>query len=1335
MQLIRKIATSQYNFMRSLKEPGLLVFLLISVFSLSAEPYYFRQYDVQDGLSNNIINCITQDHQGFIWIATRDGLNRFDGYSFRVFRNDPDDPQSIGNNSINHIATDKNGVIWVATSRGFYKYNDVDERFSLVPFSKDLHINHIHFDNDGDIWLTVNGRLVKYSESLGAYQTYTLPDNAAITSFCITPIGNIWVALSNGMLYEYHEETGDFTGYDLFERSSNYTSRGLTKISSDFTGNKIFIGTAAHGAKIFDVPSKTYKDILQDEVKKKELSIQGFLQHTDDELWMASESGLFIYSLETDSYLHIVKRPYDPYSISTNALYNFFKDQENGIWIGSYAGGLNYYSPFQPFQKYYAYPGANAMQGEIVHDICTDQYDNLWIATEDAGVNKLDAKSSKYINFQPNAGQQSITRFNIHGLVPDGDQLWVGAKNSIDVIDIPTNTVKKSYHLPDNCGIVIMKKLPNDTLLVGTTRGMFSYSKEIDDFRLLPKYPTDVRIQSILLDYEGVIWVGTNGKGVYYYDPDKDECMPFTLEPAPNFNDNIIGDIFEDSDKNLWFATFSGLKKYNRQTKEVVNYHTKNGMPSNTTFRIQQDKNSNLWISTTNGLVCLNPDNENLTTYTYDHGLITNQFNYNSSWMDDNGRMYFGMVKGMISFVPEEIKAVEEQAVVYFTKINLFDTPPGANIRAIPISSENKLELTYSQSTFSIDFSSLSYIAPQITKYAFQMEGLDNNWTYLPEGHTAHFTKLPPGKYRFLVKGTNASGIWNDNPTTLQITITPPWWISLTAQVVYLLLIGTVCAVLIFYFLQQNKRRIARSVKQFEDKKEKELYQAKIDFFISIAHEIRTPLTLITIPLEKVLNNKRIPEDAKSYLCTVEKNANRLLDLVNQLLDFRKTELDGYRLAFVKVDVVALLKYTCLQFEDAAAQQQLTFRLRTNVDKLEVYIDKEACTKIISNLLTNALKYAASVISISFVYDRDKGNFSIGVSNDGLQIPPEIREKIFEPFFRGKYSEHEAGTGLGLPLARSLAEMHRGSLILLDEEESPLITFKLTLSVSQPDSIEILSGNEVKAIDEDRFANHFDFVPTRPTILIVEDNDDMKDLIGRETSATYNILMASDGDEALILLHDYSIQLVVSDVMMPVMDGFTLLKKIKTDLEYSHIPVMMLTAKNTTQARLEGLELGADAYLEKPFSMDIMLAQIANLLNNRNSIRNFYFHSPIANMKSMAYSKADESFLEKLNDIILEHIADINLDVEMLAEQMNLSRPTLYRKINALSNLTPNDLIRITRLKRAAELILQGGMKIYEISDAVGFNSQSYFSRSFTKQFGMSPSEYARKTVDKIATD
>ncbi len=1306
---------------------GISLTLLISTLSLSAEPYYFRQYGVQDGLSNNIINCITQDHQGFIWIATRDGVNRFDGYSFRVFRNDPDDPKSIGNNSISHIATDKNGVIWVATSRGFYKYNDVDESFSLVPFSEDMRTNHIYFDSEGDIWLTVNGRLVKYSESLGAYQTYTLPDNAAITSFCITPIGNIWVALSNGMLYEYHEETGDFTGYDLFEHSSNYTLRGLTKISSDVTGNKIFIGTAAHGAKIFDVSSKTYKDILQEEVRKKELSIQGFLQYTDDELWMAGESGLFIYSLKEDSYLHIVKRPYDPYSISTNALYNFFKDQENGIWIGSYAGGISYYSPFQPFQKYYAYPGANAMQGEIVHDICTDQYGNLWIGTEDAGVNKLDAKTGRYVNFQPDAGKQSITRFNIHGLVPDGDQLWVGAKNSIDVIDIPNNTVKKSYNLPDNCTIVIMKKLPNDAIVVGTSRGMFSYSKETDDFRLLPKYPTDVRIQSILVDHEGIIWVGTNGKGVYYYDPDKDECKGFALEATPNFSDNIIGDIFEDSDKNLWFATFSGIKKYNRQTKEITRYHKKNGMPSNTTFRIQEDRNRNLWISTTNGLVCLDPRTESIMVYTQDHGLITNQFNYNSSWSDDHGRMYFGMVKGMISFVPEKIKPVEAQAVVYFTKISLFDGVPGANIRDIPISSANKIELAYDQSTFSIDFSSLSYIAPQITKYAFQMEGLDNNWTYLPDGHTAHFTKLPPGKYRFMVKGANASGIWNDTPTTLQITVNPPWWNSLTAQVIYLLLIGITCAVLIFYFLQQGRKRIARSMKQFEDKKEKELYQAKIDFFISIAHEIRTPLTLIKIPLEKVLNNQGIPEDAKSYLCTVEKNANRLLDLVNQLLDFRKTELDGYRLAFVKTDIVALLKYTCQQFEDTAAQQNLTFILHTNVDRLEVYIDKEACTKIISNLLSNALKYASSIISISFIYDQGEDNFSIEVSNDGQEIPTEIREKIFEPFFRGKYSEHESGTGLGLPLARSLAEMHRGSLVLFDDEESPLITFRLTLSVDQPDSIQMLGEREIRTIDDDKLVNHYDLDPARPTILIVEDNEDMKDLVCKEANATYNILTASNGDEALILLHDYSIQLVVSDVMMPVMDGFTLLKKIKTDLEYSHIPVMMLTAKNTTQARLEGLELGADAYLEKPFSMDILLAQIANLLSNRNNIRNFYFHSPIANMKSMAYSKADESFLEKLNDIILKHIADINLDVEMIAEQMNLSRPTLYRKINALSNLTPNDLIRITRLKRAAELILQGDMKIYEISEAVGFNSQSYFSRSFTKQFGMSPSEYVKK--------
>lgn len=1307
-----------------------IIILIIScnvVLHAADKPHYFKHYQVQHGLSNNIINCMLQDRSGFMWFGTRDGLNRFDGYSFRVFRDDADTPGSIGSSYVVSLAEDANGILWVGTYNGIFRYDGTDETFEQVPFTNDMRATNLNFGPDGDLWMFLNGRLVKYNTQLDTYQTYSISENGTLTSLCLSPLGTVWITVSTGMLYELIVESGELKGYDMFSNSRNASIRNLTRVYASPTGDKIYVGTSVYGAKIFDVQTHTYKDILQDELWTNELCVQGFLQVADDELWIASENGLYIYTLSSGAYTRIVKRPYDPYSLSTNSLYHFFRDRENGIWIGTYAGGINYYSPMQPFEKYYAYPAEHVMKGDLVHDICTDRYGNLWIGTEDAGVNKLDKKTGRYTNYHPSGGPQSISRSNIHGLVSDGDKLWIGSLNSIEVIDIPSGKVVKQYMLPETCHMVIMKKISSGQLLAGTSKGMYYYNEKTDHFDFMPKISISRRIQSITEDSKGILWLGTAGQGIFCYDPATDECTEFILDGPLSFSDKVVNDIFEDDDYNLWFATFAGVKKYNRKDGGVTHYNIKSGMPSNTTFRILEDEQNGLWISTGNGLVNLIPQTGHIQVYTEDHGLITNQFNYNSSWKDADGRMYFGMVRGMISFIPEQLQLSQDKPKVFLTKMSVFDKVTGTNIPAFPVSFTNQIELPYDQSTFSIDFSSLSYIAPNIAEYAFRMAGFDNNWTYLKNAHTAYYTKLPPGKYTFEVRGANVSGTWNDEPTQLSIVILPPWWKSGTAIAVYTLLFITLCLSILYLFIERNSKRMQNSLRLLEIRKEKELYDSKISFFINIAHEIRTPLTLIKSPLEKVMNETEIPERARAYLLTIEKNANRLLNLVNQLLDFRKTEMEGYRLAFVQTDMVSLIDDIIQRFKDTAEQRGLTFSVQCHIKRLDVYIDKEACTKIISNLLTNALKYASTQIILSLDFDRENSTLILEVSNDGEQIPLNIRQKIFEPFFRGEYSEHKQGTGLGLPLARSLAEMHRGSLELVDTGNA-YITFKLCLPINQPDSIHFSEQVEEEQTENaTTIQTEYELDPARPTILVVEDNEDLMDFIGQEANEYYNIVTASDGAEALLMLDDYSVQLIVSDIMMPVMDGFTLLKRVKSDIESSHIPVILLTAKNTTQSRLEGLELGADAYIEKPFSMDILLAQIANLLNNRNSMRNYYFNSPVANMKSIASSKADEKFLERLNNIILEHINNIDLNVEMIADQMNISRPTLYRKINALSNLTPNDLIRITRLKKAAELILQGKMKIYEISEAVGFNSQSYFSRSFSKQFGMSPSQFAQQ--------
>ena len=1310
----------------------MLGFLLsLTITSLSAKEYYFKQYHVEDGLSNNIVTCSIQDIRGFIWVGTREGLNRFDGYNFRTFRDTDNGPKPIGNSWILGLAIDPTGTLWIGTYMGIYKYNEKEENFDVIPFCKGMKAKNLVFDADGNLWVMLDGKLVKYNVQLDDYQTFNIPDNGVLSSFCYTSTEKIWMALSNGMLYQFDISNGEFTGFDLFAQSPETKIKNLTTVYPTVSEDKLFVGTATLGAKLFDIKTMSYKDIMSQESGQDEISVNGFVQTSPNEVWIATESGLFIYDMVADTNTLYENRISDPFSLSTSHLYSIYKDKENGIWIGTYAGGINYYSPYQPFKRYYASPDENGMKGDIVHDITTDQYDNLWIATEDAGLNQYNPQTGKYTHFDVSQGGQGISHKNLHGLVADGSRLWVGSARGIDLIDIPAGRVTKRYQIADSRAIVIMKKLPNGMILTGTSNGMYRYNNLSDQFEPLPGFPSNIRVQSILEDHAGVIWAGTFNKGLYYYDPADKSHGKFVIDTISTNNDNTINDIHEDKDHNLWFATQAGLKKYDRATGLIERYTVKNGMPSNMTFRILADEYDHLWVSTTNGLVRLAPKTNEIKVFKKEHGLITNQFNYNSSWKDKEGTMYFGMVKGLVSFHPDEIREVREGAQVYFTHLTIFDQKVNTGNLSVPVAFSKQIQLKNNQSSFKLEFSSLSYIAPAITEYSYSLGGLQDEWIDLGNTHSVTFTKLPPGTYTLKVKGRNISGNWNEVPSVISISVAPPWWLSHTARIFYFVVILGAGVLGVRSFIRRNRRKVEQKITQMAYLKEKELQQAKINFFINIAHEIRTPLTLITGPLEKVMKKCVLPDDAQNYLSIMDKNAKRLLQLADQLLDFRDTELEGYRFNFENKNVIQILHENFNRFKEAAEESNLGFELATDTKSLFIQMNEEAFVKIISNLLVNAIKYAKSKILVKFSYASGDKYLVIDVVNDGQHIPESLKEKLFEPFFRGENASFKPGTGLGLPIARSLAEMHSGTLELIDTDELS-ITFRLKLPVDLNASMkadEQITGSEAKMESQ---IPAFVFDANRPTILVVEDNEEMKDFIAREINSAYNVVTAQDGEEALVTLKNTSIQLIVSDIMMPVMDGLTMLRIIKTEPEYSHIPVILLTARNTVQSRLEGLEYGADAYIEKPFTLDILMAQIHNLLDNRIHLRNHYFNSPIANLKSIAHTKADEVFLEDLNEIILRNISNPQLDVEMIAKSMNMSRPTLYRKIKAISDMSPNELIRISRLKKAAELILQNKLSLSEISEKVGFSSQSYFSRSFSKQFEINPSEFAKQQAGDL---
>lgn len=1318
-----------------------LAILLITGNSLIGQSYYFRDYQVEDGLSHNSVTCALQDKEGFLWLGTKDGLNRFDGYTFKVFRSDPEESGSIGSDFIQSLYQN-GGQLLVGTSRGLYKYNAQTERFKLINGTLNNHVRDINKDDNGNIWFISGFTPVKYNESKETIQYYSVNKYFSATSICHAADGSIWFSTISGTINKYDSISDSFISYNVFDISEKTSSKWVEKV---YPGgkNSILVGTQSHGVKLFDLNTYTYKNILPKNPDNSEIFVRDFLQSSKDEYWIATESGIYVYNISTGAVINLKKNYNNPYSISDNAVYTLCADKEGGIWAGTYFGGVNYYpKQYTSFEKFFPVSNENSISGNAVREITQDKYGKFWIGTEDAGLNKFDSETGNFIHYKPTGSKTSLSYHNIHGLLATGDELWVGTfEHGLDVMDIKTGKVLRHYsagnkpnELKSNF-IHSLHQTRSGKILVGTSLGLYYYIRETDDFTAIPEFPT-YHYTFMLDDHQGRIWAGTLRDGLYYFNPATNRKGYFKYEPGneSSISSNSVTSIFEDSKNNIWISTEGGLCKYNPDENNFKRYNIKHGFPSNIIYSILEDEKGNLWVSTSKGLVFFNPESEKIKTYKKTHGLLSDQLNYNSAYKDANGRMYFGSVKGLINFNPSEFVENDFIPPIHITGFQVQNKELLVGKENSPlkqsITETEKIILDHNQSSFSIDFAALSYTAPHMAEYAYKLEGINTDWTYLKTNRKVYFTELAPGNYTFKVKASNSGGLWNDEATELKIQILPPFWASSWAYLLYI----TLGLLLVYYgvrsYHRKTQQKNRRKIKLLEIEKEKEVYHSKIEFFTNVAHEIRTPLTLIKGPLEKIIkipfNKPAITENLK----IMEKNTQRLLDLTNQLLDFRKTEINEFSLTFVKVDISDLLEDLISRFKPAAEQKNLSIVIDLPKEKLYAYVDPEAFTKIFSNLLNNAVKYAKRKVEVSvkpFNMNEDK-TFTIMVKNDGSLIPVEMRDKIFEPFFRLEENKEKTGTGIGLPLARSLTELHSGSL-KISPDSGDMNTFSLTLPVHQKKEFKLYEDNQEENTDLIEAEDSRDL---KPVILVVEDNKEMLDFIADELTKEYAVIKACNGEKALNFLKEQNVQLVISDVVMPVMNGFELCQHIKTTLDYSHIPIILLTAKNTMQAKIEGLETGADAYIEKPFSPDHLHVQIANLLTNRNKIKEYFSNSPLTHIKSMAYSKADEQFLKKLDEAIHENIADTELNVEFLAENMNMSRPTLYRKIKAISNLTPNELINIARLKKAAELLAEGDYRIYEVANRVGYNSQTSFGRNFQKQFGMPPSEYAASLKDPV---
>ena len=1315
-------------------------FLLLLIFSLhvnASENYYFRHYTNKDGLSHNTVYCSLQDKKGFMWFGTEDGLNRFDGYSFQVFRNDNSQQQrSLINDRVIFLNEDSFGKIWACTGGGvcYYDYEtDSFHPFALDAQSSPYYAEQMYEDGNGVLWLRDHFHITRYDMKSKSFKTFH-SDEYGFRSVTMTMTTDGVPVFADALsVFIYNPERENF---DKLLSLDNVCKNNLTVISSikEIPQVGFFIGTDLEGLMFYHAGSGVIETVIP------ETHVRSIIQYNANTYWIASESGIYIYNLIEKSVVNLRKSLTNDYTIADNAVYMLHKDREGGVWVGSFFGGINYlprnYTNFTRYIGGKTHPG---MLGNTVREICPDKYGNLWLGTEDNGINRLDLKTNKMENYSLLNPVRKLAATNIHGLYAEGDTLWIGSFNrGIELLHIPTGRIFKSYTSSNTNGQLITNfvlcfyKTQKGDFLIGTSNGVVKYDKKSDTFSRFEGVESLVR--QILEDKDGNIWFSTLN-GLYKYVPSHTDGEGHPIgervirydgsSHTPGLGSSNTTSIFEDSKGRIWITTVYGFSLYNKHADSFNRITTDDGLPSNVIYQIVEDEDQLFWISTANGLVRFNPETHVMHTYTDSDGLHETQFNYSSSYKSPDGMIYMGTINGMISFNPKHFIKDAYIPRLYITRIHTHDDPQNSRFLLSSASdTPHTLKLPYNASTFTVSYIAPSYTSPDAIKYSYILDGIDKEWIFMGRNQDVTFASLAPGEYTFRVRSTNSSDVWQDNEQMLHIVVAPPFWATIWAFLLYAF-VAILCLIVFYKYKKRSFIRKARRKQElFEVEKEKELYDAKIQFFTFITHEIRTPLTLIKAPLEKIMHSGDGTQETKQNLQIIEKNTQRLLDLSNQLLDFRKTESHGFRLSYVKTDATVLLENILTPFIPVFQNENKKLYVNLPEKHVFAYIDRNAFTKIVANLLTNAFKYSADHVLLEMIPpDETMEHFRVVVTNNGSLIPAGERENIFKPFYRLKETENMQGSGIGLSLSRTLAEFHSGSIVY-SETPDGFNRFTLTLPVRQ-DAYNFDLSEKQDVIQEEE-VSHVS-VSERSVLLIVEDQQDMRRFLSEELSSGYEILEAENGKEALAILEKKHVDLILSDIMMPIMDGFELCNVVKNNVQYSHLPFILLTAQHNQQSRLTGLNEGADAYMEKPFSLEHLSAQIENLLKNRAIIRRSFLEKPQTPTSSLAVSPVDNQFLQKLNAYIEKNLANENLSVEMLAGEMNMSNSSLYRKVKGISDLSPVDFIRMARLKKAVELMQGGEKRISEIAFLVGFSSPAYFSTSFLKQYGKSPSEFLKE--------
>lgn len=1358
----------------------------------------FMNLTREQGLSNSTVEAICQDSKGFMWFGTDDGLCRYDGYNITIYKNNQSDSNSISGNFIGSLFEDGKQRLWIGVNEGlncFEKTTNTFIRYKNIPghpfVISSNDVNCIYGDRSGNLWVGTAGGLDLFIYD-SVYFKHFRPAINGIPSDNINCVfedrkGNLWIGSNEGLAL-FDRKRREFISFkDKSSVISGLNSLSITGLQEDFDGN-LWIGTMEDGLFMLDVLEKTLISFRHHKDQPSSISsdvIKSMLVDRKGNLWIGTENGgLSLWEPDKRSFLHFKNDPDKPFSLSQKTASAIFEDRQGNLWIGTHRGGINLYSPnAYKFNMYTQGPTQHNISFKDVKTFFEDDQGNIWIGTDGGGLNIWNRKKDTFTNYRydpknPNSiGSDAI----LHIMKDRRGNIWIGTwGGGLNLYNPSTGTFSRYLNSPNDASSISSNNIwriyedRRDNIWVATFYGGLNIlDPKTRKFERIIYNPSDRKsfwgnnVVSINEDKSGNIWLGTEDGGLNCYDPSNKHFSHYFYK-SQNGIIQVEGNlrvIFPDSKGRLWIGQ-KGLYFFNPETDTFDLFKSGSGLENEIIQGILEDNNGSLWISTNNGLVKLNPEIGSFKRFTDADGLQGLEFGPNACLKTTTGEMLFGGFKGFNIFNPNNIRSNTDPPPVYITDFQIFNKSVIPGKKGSPlrqnINETKEIHLSYSQRSFSFEFAALNYISSGKNQYAYYLDRFDKTWNYVGGQRRAIYTNLDPGDYAFHVKASNNDGIWNELGASIRVIITPPFWMTWWFRVLVVVLLLTVIY-LVFYYRKKIELR------KFEETKREEMHQIQLQFFTNISHEFRTPLSLILGPLEKIGKEDQHPT-FKHYYKIMYRNANRLMGLISELMDFRKVESGALKLRVRQGDLNVFLNQIAEEFTVFSQHKQINFTIRQTVNPFQVWFDHQILEKIILNLLANSFKYTENGGSITMEILTSLTDFKSDFTNElivksgfkassvaylriadsGIGISKESIKHLFERYFR--IEESHLGSGIGLALVKSLTFIHKGDIYVYSEYgKGTEIIIGIPVGKEDYNYDELWNessssgGVQIESINykydshlptevESKFPRlNSDTLPERSThILLIDDNAELRNFLRESLEDFYFISEADNGNSGLMEIKEVSPDLIICDIMMPEMDGLELCRIVKDDIEISHIPFMLLTAKSTLEAKLEGAGSGADFYFEKPVNINLLLLTIKNIFDQKEKLKEKYLKDYQVGVRELVHSDKEKEFMDRLIKILQAGLENPDLNVEYLCLQIGMSKTSLYKKIKKITGQSINEFIRTTRLKKAVDIMVHEEILITEVMYRVGILSQSYFTTAFKREFGKTPSQFQQELDRKV---